>query len=255
MRRVKTQRRPDTAAEGRLRQVRVRLGLGRELPLAWLADRASIPRSTLKNAAARDSLSQDVAEAIADLFEDDQRTTVKWLQGRDGMAPERPKMAPISPIEPRSITSRTPMASESEDQGKPPVTQRDSQKLKSDPVRSRRPGTPHAAAKSATLLTDRWKVPQLRSNLLRALQTDLEANEFGQWSRPDAQQAIIWALKDLTRQLSHMGFRMEQMFLLTDEWARAVGLPSYGWCPEGHSAPPQAKFCPECGTQLGDKRS
>ncbi len=91
---------------------------------------------------------------------------------------------------------------------------------------------------------------QLRGKLLGALRKDLEANEFGTWSRPDAQQAIIWALKDLTRQLTHMGFRMEEMFLLTDEWARAVGLPSYGWCPNNHAVPPNAKFCPECGQPL-----
>lgn len=107
---VKSRTRPDTATERRLREVCVALGLGRALPLAWLADRAGVPRSTLKNAAARDSLTHDVAEAIARLFEDEPGATVTWLRSGSGEAPHRPRMWPRRPATARSGAVDTPIA-------------------------------------------------------------------------------------------------------------------------------------------------
>ncbi len=113
MRPVKSQTRPDTPLERRLRQVRAILGHGKELPLVWLADMAQIPRSTLKNAARRDSLTYDLAQAIARLFADREGLTITWLREGIGMAPERPKRAPGGPPERRSAAAGgTPLALE-----------------------------------------------------------------------------------------------------------------------------------------------
>jgi hypothetical protein len=65
---------------------------GKKLPLAWLADLAGVPRSTLKNAASRDSLSYDVAWQIAGLFDDDRAATVEWFRKGTHRAPTRPRM-------------------------------------------------------------------------------------------------------------------------------------------------------------------
>jgi hypothetical protein len=66
--------------------------MGKKLPLAWLADLAGVPRSTLKNAASRDSVSYDVAWQIAGLFDDDTAATVEWLRKGTRRAPTRPRM-------------------------------------------------------------------------------------------------------------------------------------------------------------------
>lgn len=86
-----------TPTAERLAQVCAVLGpVGKKLPLAWLADVARVPRSTLKNAASRDSLSYDVALQIAGLFEDDPAATVEWLRkGTRGGAPAKPRMGPV----------------------------------------------------------------------------------------------------------------------------------------------------------------
>lgn len=81
-----------TPTSDRLAVVCVTLGpQGKALPLAWLADLAGVPRSTLKNAASRDSLSHDVAWHIAGLFDDDRVATVEWLRNGTLRAPERPR--------------------------------------------------------------------------------------------------------------------------------------------------------------------
>ena len=69
--------------------------VGKKLPLAWLADLAKVPRSTLKNAASRDSLSYDVAWQIAGLFEDDRASTAEWLRKGTHRAPARPRMVSV----------------------------------------------------------------------------------------------------------------------------------------------------------------
>src|SRR5919197_5846650 len=94
MRPVKAHKTPGTPTAERLAQVCAALGpVGKKLPLAWLADLAGVPRSTLKNAASRDSLSYDVAWQIAGLFEDDRPATVDWLRKGIRSAPGRPRMA------------------------------------------------------------------------------------------------------------------------------------------------------------------
>ncbi len=76
--------------------------VGKKLPLAWLADLAGVPRSTLKNAAARDSLSYDVAWQIAGLFDDDRAATVEWLRKGTRRAPTRPRMVSVGSSETQS---------------------------------------------------------------------------------------------------------------------------------------------------------
>jgi hypothetical protein len=66
--------------------------MGKKLPLVWLADLASVPRSTLKNAASRNSLSYDVAWQIAALFDADRAATVEWLRKGTRPAPTRPRI-------------------------------------------------------------------------------------------------------------------------------------------------------------------
>lgn len=97
MRRVKSRTRPDTPSETRLRQVAVGLGVGKELPVAWVADKAQVKRSTLKNAAARDSLSYDIARAIARLMVGDEAKLVAWLMGESAEAPKATEFAPRLP--------------------------------------------------------------------------------------------------------------------------------------------------------------
>lgn len=41
----------------------------------------------------------------------------------------------------------------------------------------------------------------------------------------ERQQALVWAFKDLARQLARMGYDMRNLFEITDELAREVGLP------------------------------
>jgi hypothetical protein len=84
--------------------------VGKQLPLAWLADLARVPRSTLKNSASRDSLSYDVAWQIAGLFDDDRTATVEWLRKGTRSAPTRPRMdsAGSSETQSGSVIMRRP---------------------------------------------------------------------------------------------------------------------------------------------------
>jgi len=66
---------------------------------------------------------------------------------------------------------------------------------------------------------------QFASRIAAALQADLSHNEFGQWSSPEVQHTVIWALKDLARRLRVLQFDMGATFELTDGWAGEVGLP------------------------------
>jgi len=78
------------------------LGQGTELYLTQLADRAGVNRSSLKNAAMRNSLSHDLAEAVARLFLDPAQTTIRWLRTGEGDPPTTPKKAAIRLAGPRS---------------------------------------------------------------------------------------------------------------------------------------------------------
>lgn len=66
---------------------------------------------------------------------------------------------------------------------------------------------------------------QFTARIAAALQTDLSHNEFGQWSSPEVQRTVIWALKDLARRLRVLHFDMGATFELTDAWAGEIGLP------------------------------
>src|SRR2546422_2643350 len=110
MRPVKAHKPGGRRTAERLAEVCAVLGpVGKKLPLAWLADLAEVPRSTLKNAASRDSLSYDVAWQIAGLFDDDRAATVEWLRKGTRRAPARPKMDSVGSSETQSagpITQR-----------------------------------------------------------------------------------------------------------------------------------------------------
>src|SRR3989442_11052856 len=110
MRPVKTHKPDGTPTRERLAEVCAVLGpVGKKLPLAWLADLAEVPRSTLKNSASRDSLSYDVAWQIAGLFDDERAATVEWLRKGSRLAPTRPKMDSMGSSETQSarpITKR-----------------------------------------------------------------------------------------------------------------------------------------------------
>ena len=66
---------------------------------------------------------------------------------------------------------------------------------------------------------------EFATRIAAALQADLGHNEFGQWSSPEVQHTVIWALKDLARRLRVLQFDMGETFQLTDGWAGEVGLP------------------------------
>ena len=66
---------------------------------------------------------------------------------------------------------------------------------------------------------------QFAARVAEALQADLSHNEFGQWSSPEVQRTVIWALKDLARRLRVLHFDMGGTFELTDGWAGEIGLP------------------------------
>ena len=64
--------------------------------------------------------------------------------------------------------------------------------------------------------------------IAEALKADLRSSEIViDLHRHDLerQRALVWALKDLARQLRHTGYRMEEMFELTDVLAAEIGLP------------------------------
>lgn len=192
MRPVKSRARPDTAAESRLREVAVSIGLGKEQPQAWLADRAGIPRSTLKNAAARNSLTYEVARSIAKLMVGEEKVLVSWLMGE---TPERPDRAAMAPRMPQDETS-----------GPAGIT---------------------AGPRSPRLLD----MLAAAKKIAIALQQDLESSEIPTnvtldgASAKGRQQALVWALKDLARQLMHLGFDSHRLLALTDDMAREIGLP------------------------------
>ena len=66
---------------------------------------------------------------------------------------------------------------------------------------------------------------QFAARIAEALEADLSQNEFGQWSSPEVQHTVIWALKDLARRLRVLQFDMGETFQLTDGWAGEIGLP------------------------------
>jgi hypothetical protein len=66
---------------------------------------------------------------------------------------------------------------------------------------------------------------EFAARITAALQADLGHNEFGQWSSPEVQHTVIWALKDLARRLRALQFDMGETFELTDGWAGEIGLP------------------------------
>lgn len=66
---------------------------------------------------------------------------------------------------------------------------------------------------------------EFATRIAAALQADLGHNEFGQWSSPEVQHTVIWALKDLARRLRALQFDMGETFELTDGWAGDIGLP------------------------------
>ncbi len=66
---------------------------------------------------------------------------------------------------------------------------------------------------------------EFATRIAAALQADLGHNEFGQWSSPEVQHTVIWALKDLARRLRALQFDMGETFELTDGWAGNIGLP------------------------------
>lgn len=66
---------------------------------------------------------------------------------------------------------------------------------------------------------------QFPARIARALEADLSHNELGQWSSPEVQRTVIWALKDLARRLWVLRFSMGETFALTDDWAGKIGLP------------------------------
>ena len=66
---------------------------------------------------------------------------------------------------------------------------------------------------------------EFATRIAAALQADLGHNEFGQWSSPEVQHTVIWALKDLARRLRALQFDMGETFQLTDGWAGEIGLP------------------------------
>ena len=66
---------------------------------------------------------------------------------------------------------------------------------------------------------------EFATRIAAALRADLGHNEFGQWSSPEVQHTVIWALKDLARRLRALQFDMGETFGLTDGWAGEIGLP------------------------------
>ena len=66
---------------------------------------------------------------------------------------------------------------------------------------------------------------EFATRIAAGLQADLSHNEFGQWSSPEVQHTVIWALKDLARRLRALQFDMGETFELTDGWAGDIGLP------------------------------
>jgi hypothetical protein len=71
----------------------------------------------------------------------------------------------------------------------------------------------------------RESLGEFATRIAAALQADLGHNEFGQWSSPEVQHTVIWALKDLARRLRALQFDMGETFELTDGWAGEIGLP------------------------------
>jgi len=69
------------------------------------------------------------------------------------------------------------------------------------------------------------------ARIAKGLETSLRKSEVViSANRPmelERQRALVWALKDLARQLKRIGYNMDDMFDLTDEIAAEIGLPPH----------------------------
>lgn len=69
------------------------------------------------------------------------------------------------------------------------------------------------------------------ARIAKSLEAALRKSELvisvGRPKELERQRALVWALKDLARQLKRMGYNMEDLFDLTDELAAEIGLPTH----------------------------
>lgn len=76
-----------------------------------------------------------------------------------------------------------------------------------------------------------FDMKEAAARIARGLESSLRKSEaLISIDRPkelERQQALVWALKDLARQLKRMGYNMDDLFDLTDDLAREVGLPPH----------------------------
>lgn len=179
--------------------IREMLGGGPDRPMSREMIQASggkrLSASTLKRAETKQELSADTAYALAG-YAKERGIIVEphWLLTGEGNAPQRGQNVPIAPPGASELEgfAGTPLKPEAGLFDMKSAAEKVSQALKEDLDRSR-----------ALVLID----------------TEPERRR---------QQALVWALKDLARQLHRLGFDMRDLFDVTDDLAREIGLPNRG---------------------------
>lgn len=177
----------------RVRLVREMLGGGPGRAMSRESIQATggkrLSASTLKRAERKGELSADTAYALAGYAKD--RGVIvdpHWLVTGEGKVPTRGYSVPIEPQGARAANAEVAIGD------------------------ARLFDMKSAAEKVCQALREDLD----RSRALVLLNTDKERAR---------QQQLVWALKDLARQLHRLGFDMRDLFDVTDDLAREIGLP------------------------------
>lgn len=214
----------------RIRLIRRALNKHGTKELGWpeFAAFAGVPLGTAKHWEERSQIGADSADALAErLRRAGYPCSGAWI--RKGTRPEPPWTAAVASEDSTLAALKPHPGSAEREDGRafPPRT--------SDAGRS--PGVLQLAAEA--------------QRIAAALGKDLAYSEapiiLDGTTELGRQQALIWSLKQLARDLHVLGFDMRNMFHVTDELAAKIGLPVQQRHECGGSVPIGSKFCPSCG--------
>jgi hypothetical protein len=218
---------------GRIRMIRRALNEHgtKELPWPEFAVFAGVPLGTAKHWEDRGQIGADSADALAArLTKAGKPCSGQWI--RKGKEPTPEWAVAVSQDPARVAASHIAEA---------PVNDY----LAQAPLVRTRPND--AGVKPGELL----KLAAEAKRIAEALGEDLAHSEapvlFDGTTEKGRQQALVWALKTLARDLHVLGFDMRRMFHITDELAAAIGLPAQQQHTCGGALPTGANFCPRCG--------
>jgi len=225
--------------------------------LAYVERVARLRAGTLKDCVRRASVTKTVSKRLL-LAEGELGLvglTSDWLIHGRGQAPSKRGIMPPGDLQGErsirhnSMTKQPGTGVESQDSSAIAIDQhsRESEWGDRPPDPPGHPRTDHAEHEGGELL----KLAAEAKRIAAALQEDLARSEapvlFDGTTEKGRQQALVWALKTLARDLHVLGFDMRRMFHITDELAAEIGLPAQERHICGAAVPTGAKFCPGCG--------